>query len=619
MPARRERPDEHAVVGRVAGHADAIAEDRAARVRARRIDRDDADSMPARAVRFDEAIAEGRLAGARVARHPEHPGLARVRPERLEELAARGRPRRRRAASRGRSPEARPRARASTRSEFGSTSPSHDRHCSAASFCATAPRSIGPVGDRERLAVRFARGLRLLLAHERVPERRPARGPVRELLGGLRAERASARVPRGRVARLGSRGRAASGPRDRVPTPSGRPRARGRCRPSGRGCRPRAASPPRCSATIFSRRLARPRAHRPGGPLASATLPDRTRAATLPGSLLTATSAASFAAARLPAARCCRPSASQASANEGRSRVARSKRAVLSAPGASASPELVERVGVAGVERQSLSQLGDPFVLLSGFRQDAAQGDVRIFPVAANADRASQRRLRVGRLELELVRASLGNLRVVRRRVLRERGRRFGQRLGRPLPTEIRDARAGVALGRGHGLGSGALAALELFARGHGARQVMAVCVGPRNFQPEQRGDLRTRRANREAPPELGYRLLPMARAPERSSERERGPGIPGSRPRGGTQRLELRLLSAGPTGPCEVPGQNRKKRNHREGRKRRPRPSPQGSRAGPSSPQKRPDRAQTERPERLQRQTCKRRMAHVRSRSRTS
>ena len=48
MAARRDGADEDARIGRVPRHADAIAEDRAARVRARRIDADDADlSRPA--------------------------------------------------------------------------------------------------------------------------------------------------------------------------------------------------------------------------------------------------------------------------------------------------------------------------------------------------------------------------------------------------------------------------------------------------------------------------------------------------------------------------------------------------------------------------------------------
>jgi hypothetical protein len=45
----------------VARHADAIAEDGAAGVRARRIDADDADPLLARAEDLDEAIGEGAL------------------------------------------------------------------------------------------------------------------------------------------------------------------------------------------------------------------------------------------------------------------------------------------------------------------------------------------------------------------------------------------------------------------------------------------------------------------------------------------------------------------------------------------------------------------------------
>ena len=48
VAARRHAADEHAGVARVRLHADAIAEDRAAAERARRIDRDDADGPAVR-------------------------------------------------------------------------------------------------------------------------------------------------------------------------------------------------------------------------------------------------------------------------------------------------------------------------------------------------------------------------------------------------------------------------------------------------------------------------------------------------------------------------------------------------------------------------------------------
>src|SRR5690606_33956933 len=63
--ARREAPDEHPLVEEMRLHADAVAEDRASRERARRIDRDDADGRAACAIARDQSIRQARLSRPR--------------------------------------------------------------------------------------------------------------------------------------------------------------------------------------------------------------------------------------------------------------------------------------------------------------------------------------------------------------------------------------------------------------------------------------------------------------------------------------------------------------------------------------------------------------------------
>ena len=92
VAARGERADEDAVVGGVALHADAIAEDGAAGERRRRIDGDDADALASFAVVVDERVDDGRLARAGVAGDAEDVGAPGVRIEPLHHLD-RARPR----------------------------------------------------------------------------------------------------------------------------------------------------------------------------------------------------------------------------------------------------------------------------------------------------------------------------------------------------------------------------------------------------------------------------------------------------------------------------------------------------------------------------------------------
>jgi hypothetical protein len=70
----------------VALHANAIAEDRAAGERRRRIDADDADLLSLRAVVRDHRIDDRRLPGARVARDADQVRLTGVREQRLQRV-----------------------------------------------------------------------------------------------------------------------------------------------------------------------------------------------------------------------------------------------------------------------------------------------------------------------------------------------------------------------------------------------------------------------------------------------------------------------------------------------------------------------------------------------------
>jgi hypothetical protein len=64
VPARPHRADEDAGVEEVVGQADAVAEERTLRERARRVDGDDADCRVVRANVADERGDEARLADA---------------------------------------------------------------------------------------------------------------------------------------------------------------------------------------------------------------------------------------------------------------------------------------------------------------------------------------------------------------------------------------------------------------------------------------------------------------------------------------------------------------------------------------------------------------------------
>ncbi|ODV09041.1 MAG: hypothetical protein ABT20_11570 [Rubrivivax sp. SCN 70-15] len=79
MAARGERADEDAVVRLVRGHADAVAEHRAAADRAGRVDRDHADAPAARAQLADQCGHQRRLAAARRPGDADHVGPADMR------------------------------------------------------------------------------------------------------------------------------------------------------------------------------------------------------------------------------------------------------------------------------------------------------------------------------------------------------------------------------------------------------------------------------------------------------------------------------------------------------------------------------------------------------------
>src|SRR6185369_2773667 len=77
--ARRHRADVHARVGRALLHADAVAEQRAAREGARGIDREHADGLLARAQLLDQRVDERTLAGAGRTRDADAPGAPDAR------------------------------------------------------------------------------------------------------------------------------------------------------------------------------------------------------------------------------------------------------------------------------------------------------------------------------------------------------------------------------------------------------------------------------------------------------------------------------------------------------------------------------------------------------------
>ena len=88
VAARRHAADEDAGVGDVRLHADAVAEDRAAGVRAGRIDRDDADGLARSAELRDQAIDQRALAGAGRAGDAGEIGAAGVREHLAHHLGA---------------------------------------------------------------------------------------------------------------------------------------------------------------------------------------------------------------------------------------------------------------------------------------------------------------------------------------------------------------------------------------------------------------------------------------------------------------------------------------------------------------------------------------------------
>src|SRR5690606_34418489 len=70
-------------------HADAVAEDRAAAVRTRRVDRDDSHADTRLTPGADERVAQRALATAGRAGEAHDPGLARAGPKPLEQLRSR--------------------------------------------------------------------------------------------------------------------------------------------------------------------------------------------------------------------------------------------------------------------------------------------------------------------------------------------------------------------------------------------------------------------------------------------------------------------------------------------------------------------------------------------------
>ena len=85
--ARRERAEEDARIPRRGAHAEAIAEQRAARLPARRVDGEDADRAAPAAQGRGERVEQGRLAGAGRAGQSDAPA-ARVALERIEQDGA---------------------------------------------------------------------------------------------------------------------------------------------------------------------------------------------------------------------------------------------------------------------------------------------------------------------------------------------------------------------------------------------------------------------------------------------------------------------------------------------------------------------------------------------------
>ena len=88
--ARRHRADEHARIERDALHADAVAEQRAAGERRRRIDRDDADRQALRAILASDQRGDRALARARRTGDADAARAAELRVQRSEQLIEAG-------------------------------------------------------------------------------------------------------------------------------------------------------------------------------------------------------------------------------------------------------------------------------------------------------------------------------------------------------------------------------------------------------------------------------------------------------------------------------------------------------------------------------------------------
>jgi hypothetical protein len=71
---------------RVALHPYTVAENRAARVRARRVDGNNSNVIPLRPIVCGQAIDECALSRSRRSGHPNHKSLARVRKNSLDEM-----------------------------------------------------------------------------------------------------------------------------------------------------------------------------------------------------------------------------------------------------------------------------------------------------------------------------------------------------------------------------------------------------------------------------------------------------------------------------------------------------------------------------------------------------
>ena len=90
MASRGHRADEHAVVGAVLAHADAVSQHRAAGHRARRVDRNDADPPAAGEPLAEQRVDERRLARARRTGDADHLRPADVPRQPRAQRAARG-------------------------------------------------------------------------------------------------------------------------------------------------------------------------------------------------------------------------------------------------------------------------------------------------------------------------------------------------------------------------------------------------------------------------------------------------------------------------------------------------------------------------------------------------